>query len=89
MELLRRYRFIGEEWDGKILLDFHPLKISNEPDWNPMWEEWHCYAKPLRVFQQDYQLLLGYFNKIYPTKDAFDGTNETFFDLNEKVNGYF
>ena len=65
----------------KILLDFLPLKISDELDWNPVWEEWHCYAKPLRIFQQDYQLLLGYFNKVYPTKDAFDGTNEPFFDV--------
>lgn len=65
----------------KIFLDFNPLKISDEPDWNPMWEEWHCYEEPLRIFQQDYQLLIAYFNKIYSTKNVFDGTNETFFDV--------
>lgn len=65
----------------KIVLDFNPLKISNEPDWNPSWEEWHCYAMPLRIYKQDYELLLDYFNKIYPTKDAFDGTVEPVFDV--------
>ncbi len=67
--------------DEKILLDFHPLKESSEINWNPMPEEWHCYHKPLRIYRQDYKLLLDYFNKIYPTKDAFDGTPEPVFDL--------
>ncbi|MGN0640398.1 MAG: BdrN protein [Oscillospiraceae bacterium] len=65
----------------KILLDFNPLKISDEYDWNPMWEEWHCYYAPLRIYKQDYELLLDYFNKVYPTKDAFDGTPEPIFDI--------
>lgn len=65
----------------KILLDFNPLKISDEPDWNPEWEEWHCYATPLRIYKQDYELLLEYFDKIYPTKDAFDGSYEQTFDV--------
>ena len=56
----------------KIFLDFLPLKESDEENWNPSWEEWHCYYKRLRIYQQDYNLLLGYFKKIYPTKDAFD-----------------
>lgn len=64
----------------KILLDFNPLKISDESNWNPMWEEWHCYYTPLRIYKQDYELLLDYFN-IYPTKDAFDGTLEPIFDI--------
>ena len=63
----------------KILLDFNPLKISEEPDWNPAWEEWHCYPTPLRIYKQDYELLIGYFNRIYPTQDAFDGTPEPVF----------
>lgn len=67
--------------DEKILLDFNPLKESEEPDWNPMPEEWSCYRTPLRIYKQDYELLLKYINKIYPTKDAFDGTVETAFDL--------
>ncbi len=65
----------------KILLDFNPLKISSVPDWNPEWEEWHCYATPLRIYKQDYELLLEYFDKIYPTKDAFDGSDEQTFDV--------
>ncbi len=46
-----------------------------------MWEEWHCYISPLRIYKQDYELLLDYFNKIYPTKDAFDGTLEPAFNV--------
>ena len=65
----------------RICLEFNPLKMSGEPDWNPMWEEWHCYASPLRIYKQDYEILLGYFNKIYPIKDAFNGTLEPAFDV--------
>lgn len=65
----------------KIVLEFNPLKISDEPNWNPVWEEWHCYAVPLRIYEQDFELLLDYINKIYPTKDAFDGTPEAAFDV--------
>lgn len=65
----------------KILLDFNPLKLSDEPDWNPSWEEWHCYQAPLRIFRQDYELLTHYFNQIYPIKDAFNGTPESVFDV--------
>ena len=65
----------------QICLDFNPLKISCDPDWNPTWEEWHCHASPLRIYKQDYELLLGYFNKIYPIKDAFNGTLEPVFDV--------
>lgn len=35
----------------KIVLDFNPLKISDKPSWNPSWEEWHCYANPLRIYR--------------------------------------
>ena len=65
----------------KILLDFNPLKISNAPDWNPAWEDWHCYPTPLRIYKQDYECLIDYFNRIYPIKDAFDGTPEFVFDV--------
>ena len=67
--------------EEKILLDFNPLSLSQEPDWNPMFEEWHCYRTPLRIYRQDYELLIPYFSKIYPTKDAFDGTPESVFDV--------
>lgn len=26
-------------------LEFNPLKLSDEPDWNPMPEEWHCCSE--------------------------------------------
>lgn len=65
----------------RILLDFNPLRISNEPGWKPAWEEWHCYAAPLRIYMQDYELLLDYFNKIYPIKNAYNGTLESVFDV--------
>lgn len=66
----------------KIRLDFNPLKLSDIPDWNPAWEEWHAYVSPLVVYEQDYtMLLMDYFNIIYPTKDAFDGTPEFCFDI--------
>lgn len=65
----------------KILLDFNPLKISEVPDWIPLWEEWHCYPTPLRIYLQDYEkLLIKYFNRIFPTVDAVDGTPEDYFD---------
>lgn len=65
----------------RILLNFNPLKVSSEPGWNPAWVEWHCYAAPLRIYLQDYELLLEYFNKIYPIKDAYNGTSEPVFDV--------
>ena len=65
----------------KILLDFEPLKISDKPDSEPLWEEWHCYASPLRIFKQDYELLLRYFSKVYPVKDPINGNVLSFFDV--------
>lgn len=67
--------------DERIFLEFNPLKTSDEPDWNPMWEEWHCYSSPLRIYKQDYELLIAYFNKIYPVRDGFDGTFAQAFDV--------
>ena len=64
----------------KIFLEFNPLKISDTPNWNPMWEEWHCYSSPLRIYKQDYEQLIEYFNKVYPVRDAFSGTLEQAFD---------
>ena len=65
----------------KVFLEFNPLKMSGQPEWNPVYEEWHCYPFPLRIYRQDYQLLLAYFAQIYPTADAFDGTPEESFDV--------
>ncbi len=62
-------------------LEFNPLKLSDEPGWNPMPEEGHCCSEPLRVYFEDYRRLLkGYFALMFPTKDAFDGTPEPVFD---------
>lgn len=65
----------------KILLDFNPLKISTAPNWKPGWEDWHSYATPLRIYRQDYELLLDYFNRVYPIEDAYNGTIEPSFDV--------
>ena len=35
----------------------------------------------MRIYKQDYELLLPYFSKIYPIQDAFDGTAEPAFDV--------
>lgn len=65
-----------------IQLIFNPLKMSDEPNWNPQFEEWTCYTTPLMIYKQDYEILLkDYFDKMYPTKDAFDGTPEPCFDI--------
>ena len=65
----------------KIFLEFQPLKIFDAPAWNPMWEDWHCYRSPLRIYKQDYEQPIVYFNKIYPTKEAFHGISEQSFDV--------
>lgn len=68
--------------DGNLpALTFNPLKISDVPDWNPMPEEWSCCSEPLVIYFEDYRCLLkSYFALMFPTKDAFDGTPEPFFD---------
>lgn len=66
----------------KIHITFNPLKMSAEPDWDPQWEEWNCYAEPLRIFLEDYNILLkDHFAVMYPTVDAFDKTPESAFDV--------
>lgn len=65
----------------KILLDFNPLKISDDYDWDPKWEEWHCYYRPLRIYKQDYELLLDYFYKVLPTRHTSDGKPNPIFDV--------
>lgn len=75
---LRLYSKLSES----ICITFNPLRIDNSPNWNPQWEEWHCYSTPLTIYKQDYEMLLkDYFDKMYPTKDAFDGTPEEYFDI--------
>ena len=64
-----------------ILLDFNPLKTSNVSNWEAKWKDWHCYNNPLRIYLQDYEILLPYFKKIYLFIDASDGTLRQEFDL--------
>lgn len=64
----------------KIFLDFEPLKITRGADGEAVFEE-YCYPMPLRIFRQDYELLTGYINMIYPTRDAVDGRGVTSLDL--------
>ena len=66
----------------KTVITFEPLKINDAPDWDPQWEEWNCYYAPLMIPLSDFKRLLsGYFDKIYPTRDAIDGTPEKYFDV--------
>ncbi len=70
------------EKSEKFLIWLEPLKLCSEPDWNPQWEEWHCYFDPLMIPLSDFKRLsFHYFNKIYPTRDAFDGTPNESFDF--------
>lgn len=60
--------------EPRPFLTLQPVRISDDPDWNPLWEDWHCYLVPLTIDIADYQrLLAGYFEQIFPTRDAFDG----------------
>ena len=49
-----------------IRLDFNPFKISDVSGHEPSWKDWHCYRKPLRVYSPDFDVLVSYFNKVYP-----------------------
>ena len=64
-----------------IRLDFNPLKISDVFGHEPRWKDWHCYRKPLRVYSPDFDILVSYFNKAYPIKDASDNTERDSFDI--------
>ena len=67
----------------KTAIMFEPLKMSDIPDWDPQWEDWNCYYEPLLIPFSDFERLLHhkYFDRIYPTCDAFDGTPEESFDV--------
>lgn len=66
----------------KTAIMFEPLRMSDTPDQNPQWEDWNCYHKPLLIPFSDFERLLRkYFDGIYPTVDAFDGTPEECFDV--------
>ena len=65
----------------RILLDFNPLKTSDISNCEAKWKDWHCYNNSLRIYLQDYEILLPYFKKIYPFVDASDGTLRQELDL--------
>ena len=67
--------------DERILLDFNPLKTSDISNCEAKWKDWHCYNNSLRIYLQDYEILLPYFKKIYPFVDASDGTLRQELDL--------
>ena len=52
-----------------IRLDFNPLKITDMSDSSSSWKDWHCYRKPLRVYSSDFDILVSYFNQVYPIID--------------------
>lgn len=64
-----------------IRLDFNPLKITDMSDSSSSWKDWHCYRKPLRVYSPDFDILVSYFNQVYPIIDASDNTKRDRFDV--------
>ena len=64
-----------------IRLDFNPFKISDVSGHEPSWKDWYCYRKPLRVYSPDFDILVSYFNKVYPIIDASDNTERDSFDV--------
>ena len=63
-----------------IRLDFNPLKTLEIADVSPSWKDWHCYREPLRVYSPDFDILVSYFNQVYPIIDASDNTERDRFD---------
>ena len=81
----REYKilFVYADKSEKTAIMFEPLRMSDEPDRDPQWEDWNCYHSPLMIPFSDFERLLHhkYFDRIYPTCDAFDGTPEECFDV--------
>lgn len=69
--------------EEKIRLTFNPVKMSDEPDWNPAYEDWNSYENPLVIYKQDFDIVVCHIEKAFPTKDAFDGTEEPRFVVYE------
>lgn len=64
-----------------IRLDFNPLKVTDTSNSSPSWKNWHCYRKPLRIYSPDFDILVSYFNQVYPIIDASDNTERDRFDV--------
>ncbi|EUB26920.1 hypothetical protein, partial [Veillonella sp. ICM51a] len=44
-------------------------------------KDWHYYRDPLRVYSPDFDILISYFNQVYPIIDASDNTERDRFDV--------
>ena len=44
-------------------------------------KDWHYYRDPLRVYSPDFDILVSYFNQVYPIIDASDNTERDRFDV--------
>ena len=64
-----------------IRLDFNPLHINDISNSSLSWKDWHCYRNPLRVYSPDFDILVSYFNQVYPIIDASDNTERDSFDV--------
>ena len=64
-----------------IRLDFNPLKVTDTSNSSPSWKNWHCYREPLRVYSPDFDILVSYFNQVYPIIDTSDNTERDRFDV--------
>lgn len=44
-------------------------------------KDWYYYRNPLRVYSPDFDILVSYFNQVYPIIDASDNTERDRFDV--------
>ena len=44
-------------------------------------KDWHYYRYPLRVYSPDFDILVSYFNQVYPIIDASDNNERDRFDV--------
>ena len=44
-------------------------------------KDWHYYRDPLRVYSPDFDILVSYFNQVYPIIDTSDNTERDRFDV--------
>ena len=44
-------------------------------------KDWHYYRNPLRVYSPDFDILVSYFNQVYPIIDTSDNTERDRFDV--------
>lgn len=44
-------------------------------------KDWHYYRDPLRVYSPDFDILVSYFNQVYPIIDVSDNIERDRFDV--------